>query len=92
MYKTYTTQDLWDLMRQVYQSVIHWRWDAAHGYYLNDDGKPNGPVNCHFMAYHVLHHVHQPNEEDVHRATQSLLSSESTRLAVRRDTCMWALC
>jgi hypothetical protein len=57
-----------ELTRQAYRGAIHWRWDAAECYYLNDDGKPNGPVNCTLMAYHVLHHVHQPNDEDAHLA------------------------
>lgn len=57
MYKTYTTQDLWDLMRISYYAVMHRRWDPEHAYYLTADGTPSGPVNCHLMAYHVLQHV-----------------------------------
>lgn len=67
-YKSYSCDDLWDLIRLAYRGVVHWRWDAAHGYYLGDDGKPSGPVNCIFLSYHLLHNVHSPNGEDVHRA------------------------
>ena len=75
--KTYSKESLWKLIEKAYFGYIRHLWDPVNNYYCGEDvgdsyTDASSVNNCAMMNYHLLHYLHQPDEEDLFRINKIL--------------------
>ncbi|MBI2915048.1 MAG: hypothetical protein HYY08_03870 [Firmicutes bacterium] len=72
MYRSYSAEDLEDMVDRVYYGYLRHTWDPVNRYYLGDQGHASTHANSIMMMYHILRHLRRPNSEHVFRSTEIL--------------------